>query len=264
MAPLMVLLGWVLFGGSHLLLSHHWFRQRLVRGLGEKRFVLMYTGVSIVTVLTLALLVSKFGKLGPAGPDWGAVPFGPQVLGVLAFGGAVLAVAGLANYIDSAVAVLSRRRRHGTGNRAPDKRLLVKPLDTICRHPFFVGFAIVTGAHALLASHLAGTVFFAGCVVLSLAGIPLQDRKLARRHPVAYREFLARTSPWPFLARTYQVNRQANLSIGPLLLRATVLAAVAAACHMVWAFGYGAGFLVVLAIGAALAVFRQIRTASAQ
>jgi len=53
-------------------------------------------------------------------------------------------------------------------------------------------------AHTLLAQTLAGAVYFAGFVVLAIAGIPLQDRKLRKRWKNTYAEFENSTSIVPF------------------------------------------------------------------
>jgi uncharacterized membrane protein len=73
-------------------------------------------------------------------------------------------------------------------------------IERITRHPFFAGTALMAAAHALLATHLVGTVFFAGLLALATAGAWHQDRKLLARRGAAYGEYLASTSLLPFAA----------------------------------------------------------------
>src|SRR5262249_53726778 len=73
-------------------------------------------------------------------------------------------------------------------------------LERVTRHPFFLGVVLAMGSHALLATHLTGTVFCAGFVVLAIAGPLHQTEKLRSRYGEAYDRFLARTSAIPFLA----------------------------------------------------------------
>jgi NnrU protein len=56
------------------------------------------------------------------------------------------------------------------------------------------------GAHALLAAHLNGTVFFSSLALLAVVGSRHQDYKLLQRGGEAYQHFLATTSMLPFAA----------------------------------------------------------------
>ena len=176
-APLLVLGGWLLFAATHLGLATRPVRPALIARLGEAAFRLLFF---IVASLTFPLLVYAYAVHhtdGPAGlgPLLGAGI--RQGLWVLAALGATLLVAGLVAYQDSPME-LSRTDVPRPGRLA-----------RITRHPFFVGLALLSTAHALLAAHATGLVFFAGFVPFSLGGAWLQDRKLLAARGAAYAEY---------------------------------------------------------------------------
>src|SRR4030095_11369959 len=73
-------------------------------------------------------------------------------------------------------------------------------IEKITRHPFFAGVGLFALAHALLATRLAGTVFFGGLLLLVVVGSWHQDRKLLARRGAPYAAYLANTSAVPFAA----------------------------------------------------------------
>jgi uncharacterized membrane protein len=103
-------------------------------------------------------------------------------------GGVTLAVASLWTYPTSPYALGNARVREPRG------------LERITRHPFALGMAIAASAHALLATRLVGTVFFAGLALLAVAGSMHQDRKLLAARGAAYAHFVSVTSMLPFAA----------------------------------------------------------------
>lgn len=162
------------------------------------------------------------------------------VLGFVAYSGAALAAAGLINYPRSPMAVLARRGRSGGGGDRP-----LRPptaIERIARHPFFAGLAIFAAAHALMANTLAGTVYFAGFVILAFVGMPMQDRKLRRRWQQTYRDFEARTSIVPLAAPLAQSTENGRTDPHKWLAPAVVSLLLPGLLHPVWAWGNGAGF----------------------
>lgn len=248
MTPALVVgCAWLLFGGTHLLLAWPPLRSRLVHRLGERGFAFAYTAVAAATLTLLAAAVTRFGHEGARGPAMSQLPAATWALAAVAWTGAMLAAAGLMNYFRSPIAYLRRTTRRPVTLRPP------AAVERITRHPFFVGLAMVMGAHALLAETLAGAVFFGGFVVLVLAGIPLQDRKLRAQHGEAYAGYMAATPAVP-------VPR------GPIGWRGlwvpALAALVVAALHPLWRIGGGAPFAVAVALGGLYAVARQFRLAS--
>jgi uncharacterized membrane protein len=260
MTPAGVVLGaWLLFGGTHLLLGSPPLRHLLVRRLGERVFTLVYTAIAALTLTLLAAAVARFGREGAPGPGLSAMPAAAWALGAVAFAGAALAAAGLINYFRSPIAFL--RRMLGRPIDSPPIVLRApSAVERITRHPFFVGVALLMGAHALLASTLAGAVFFAGFVVLALAGIPLQDRKLRAQHGEVYAGYMATTSALPFAAPAASTAGPIG---GPALVAPLLVAVGVAALHPLWRIGNGALLAILVAVFGLYAVARQFRLSAA-
>ncbi len=178
---------WLLFGGSHVLLASHPLRSRLVARLGRNGFLLLFYAVAS---LTFSLLVHDFASHrleGAAGPGLGAGPLGAFLGGVNAFGLA-LVFAALLDYPRSAYAF------DNVGASRP------RGIETVTRHGFFVGLALLGASHVLLAPRLVGAVFMGSMAVFVLVGAAHQDRKLLRERGEPYRAYLAATSMFPFAA----------------------------------------------------------------
>lgn len=258
MPAVAVLCAWLLFGGTHVLLGSPPLRDALARRLGERAFVAVYALIASVSLALLAAAVARFGGDGAAGLRLAAVPAARWALGAMALLGAALAIAGLVNYMRSPMAVLARRQ----GSAAGEGIVLRPPagVERITRHPFFVGLALLMGAHALLVSTLAGAVFFAGFAALALAGIPMQDRKLRARHGEVYGAYLAATSAVPFAAAHAASADASKRSWWPLVAAAIGGAVLLAALHPLWRLGHGAPFAVLAIVGGLYAVARQLRS----
>ena len=252
---LAVLSAWLLFGGSHLLLSSSPLRGMLVARLGVTGFVACYCLIATLGLGLLIVVTARFGADGIAGPNLARIPLARWSLGAVAALGAVLAVAGIAGFSRSPIAVLARRWRAREVVGPLPRRTLV---DRVTRHPFFVGLALLMGAHALLASTLSGAVYFAGFALLAAVGIPLQDRKLLERHGETYAAYLRESSVLPSV-HPRGVGAPAPW---PELLVAIAGAAALAGLHPLWRWGNGAAFAAVVLVGGLVAVGRQLRAAS--
>ena len=110
----------------------------------------------------------------------------PLIIAIVA--GVALMVAALAVYPRLPSALFEQRMRGPRG------------IERISRHPFFAGTALFAIAHALLATHAVGTVFFSGFALLSVLGAWHQDQKLLARRGRAYADYLTVTSAIPFAA----------------------------------------------------------------
>ena len=64
----------------------------------------------------------------------------------------------------------------------------------------FVGVALFAGAHALLATHLVGTLLMLPLAVLAGGGAAHQDAKLRRLRGAQFDDYLSLTSTVPFAA----------------------------------------------------------------
>jgi uncharacterized membrane protein len=226
--------------------------------LGERRFLIIYTLIAAISLTLLAITIARYGGEGRHGLNLAAVPAARWSLGAIALIGAALATAGLVNYSHSPMAVLARRLRAPQEARYKPLRAPAA-VERITRHPFFVGIALLMGAHALLASTLAGAVFFAGFTLLALIGIPMQDRKLQARHGDVYGAYLDVSSAVPFAASSRSSINNAVGSVWPVLLASIVGATLLAALHPIWRLGHGALFAALVNIGGLYAVAKQFR-----
>lgn len=187
---LCVLAAWLLFGGAHVGLATGRTRASLVRRLGERGFASLFVAVSSVLFVVLTAAYAGVHASGPAGPGLADLAWCRSLLTALVIAGFAFMAGALAprGYWDSPVAVLQDGVRPAQG------------LERVTRHPFFTGLALVMGAHALLATRLTGTLFFAGFVVLIVLGASHQARKLPARKGEPFARYLESTSAVPFAA----------------------------------------------------------------
>jgi uncharacterized membrane protein len=217
MQGLLTMIGvWLVFGISHVGLAAAPVRNRLVSRLGERGFA--WSFVLIASAL-FALLVVTFARVRGDGPPGLALAARPWLGGALHGAsalGIVLMVGALApsGYLNSPLAILRDGVRPPYG------------LERITRHPFFSGLVLLMASHALLASRLTGTVFFAGFVVLAVFGPMHQARKIRARKGPAFERYLETTSAVPFVAIACRRQRLVLGEIPWLALGLGALAAV--------------------------------------
>src|SRR5262249_55955835 len=156
--------------------------------LGEQGYMLVFSLVAAVSFTALVRFYAAHRLDGPAGLALGSMPLLRGLLMAAIVAGFALAAASLVVYPRSPMAVFS----DGAGSP--------RGLERIPRHSFFVAVTLIGVAHALLATHLVGTIFAAGFAVLGLAGGWHQDRKLLRLRGESYAAYLAATSTVPFAA----------------------------------------------------------------
>lgn len=179
---------WLLFGGTHVVLTLPPIRQRLVGALGEVGFIVVY---SLIAILTFAALVHYVALHRFAEPHASLLVTIPPVRGALF----ALSVLGFSLFI-TAVLVYPRLPMATFRHRVVHPR----GVQQITRHPFFSGIAIWAAAHAMLAPSKVTFVFFIGVVALALVGGTHQDRRLVAELGEPYRAYVAATSFWPFVA----------------------------------------------------------------
>ncbi|WP_164116331.1 NnrU family protein [Sphingorhabdus sp. Alg239-R122] len=255
MTPVLSVLGaWLLFGGSHLLLSGTPLRTYLADRVGSERFLGLYALIAAFSLSLLGVTAILHGGSGMAGLAWGKHPVGWLVLGSASFLGMVLMLLGLMDYAKSAMAVLGRRMRlQGAALHKP----LAGPkgISRVTRHPFFTGLAIWAGAHALISSTLATSVYFAGFSLLSVIGLVMQDSKLRHRHGDVYKAHLGRTSALPDARAIvwHEIAKQAAIAVLAAIMIGNL--------HIIWQPGHGGYFAFLVAMGGTMAVIRQVRKA---
>ena len=256
MTPAIIIgLAWIIFGGSHLLLSALNLRERWSHRVSPQGFTLLFTGVTCVTMGLLIFAAAIFGDKGIGGPNMGHYRPARIILFIIASLGGFLAIAGLINYPKSPMAVLARRQRSQAQNK-PLRR--PSSIERVSRHPFFTGLAILMSAHVCLAQTLAGAVYFAGFVVLAIVGIPLQDRKLRKRWQHTYAEFENSTSIVPFTSSQKPVASD-KIEWKPWLFAVAATMFLLGVMHPVWTIANGGTFAAfILIFGLAGVLWAQV------
>jgi uncharacterized membrane protein len=190
-----VLVWWVLFAGSHTILSHPPIRSRLVSRLGEGAFQGVYSIVAFATFipLTWTFLANRSSH---------AVP-----LPMLAMIPGIWWATMLLNFFAVVLLVLAFSRPN------PVSSLISRPgagavgVLRITRHPAFMGAAILGVSHLLVNYSAIDRVFFGGTFLYSLLGSAHQDWRRRLSADAELQRFFAETSFFPFAAIAAGRNR---------------------------------------------------------
>lgn len=171
------------FLATHFLLSHPW-RAPLVRALGERTFLMVY---SLVALGALSWLIIAFDR-APDGPMlWDGFATVPWIIGsiltlvamALLFG----SLSGNPALPQAQVAGLSARKPTGVFR--------------ITRHPMMFGIALWAVAHIIVAPTYRTLIVTVIMLIVALVGSHLQDRKKVRIHDREWRAYIKRTHFWP-------------------------------------------------------------------
>lgn len=250
-----VALCWTIFGGTHIGLAAGWLRGRLVARLGEMGFIAIFYLVASASFGVLVAYYAAHRFEGASGLALASVPVLRWTLMIVAVAGLTLTVPALVEYPRLPAALF------GQAILAP------RGIERITRHPFFAGLALFALAHALLATRLAGTVFFGGFALLSVIGAWHQDLKLAARRGTPYADYLAATSAVPFAAVVSGRQRLVwrELPVAALALGFGVALALRARHDAI--FAHGGVWIIVAVVGggfiAGLNAWRRSRRGAA-
>jgi uncharacterized membrane protein len=244
-----VALLWATFIALHVGLTTRRIRSALVARMGERGYVALFSTIASVTFALAVAAYAAHMSDGPRGLALGGVTWLRPMLIAATVLGIVLMNVGFAVYPGSPYDL-----EHVA--RSP------RGIERVTRHPFFAGTVLFGVAHALLATHLVGTLFGAGLALLATAGAWHQDRKLLARLGRPYADYLAATSAVPFAA--IAAGRQ-RLVVRELPAGAAVVGVVIAiALRAVHAsiFAYGGAFVVTAVVGgAAVITWQSVRRA---
>ena len=180
-----VVIACIAFVGTHFLLSHP-LRAPLVRAIGERGFLLLY---SLVAFATLGWIVWAYRAAEPQPQLW---PVGD---GLWALATAIMLVASvllMGSLIDNPA------MPDPTGATKPTPN--ARGVFAVTRHPMMWAFALWGVAHILVYPEASNIAVSAAIIVLALVGAALQDRKKEQLQPDFWREWERRTSYWPFAA----------------------------------------------------------------
>lgn len=186
---LILLFWWILFGGTHLVLSSAKVRPTLIARLGQGPFLGLY---SLVAFATLIPLCWYYGLHKHAGPQLWQIFGGPYLylpvrdlqLALMGFA-FVLLVTGLVSRPPSAMMVSGPPEAYG--------------ITRITRHPTFAAIFLFGLSHCLVNGSLSDVIFFGGFAVFSWVGAWHQDTRKVVEVP-GYAQFKEVTSFIPFAA----------------------------------------------------------------
>jgi uncharacterized membrane protein len=181
MEPVIILFWWVLFGGSHLILSSQKVRPKLIQRLGEWPFRGLYSLVAFVTLVPLIVYFSRHKHAEPL--FWSSHVITHDLSVIL------MALA----FVLLAVGLVARPPSSMVGGRKPE----AYGVTCITRHPTFAAFFIFGLAHCLVNGSAGDLIFFGGFVVFACLGAWHQDTRKVVEVP-EYAEFKAATSFLPF------------------------------------------------------------------
>ena len=245
---------WLLFGGSHLVMSSSGIRPMLVNRFGERGFTIAYVAATVLTMAPLIVTTALYADTGAAGPNLASHQIARWFLGFFSALGAVLLIAALVDFQNSAIAQLAQRRRRTRENR----NVKLGPptaIERISRHPFFVGLAMLTLSHAMMADTLAEAGYFGGFALLSLAGLYFQDRKLRGQWDQIYADFEAETE----LLSLGKTASPAVLKSKVWLIAIVTVIVLFGAGHPLWTYANGAPLAAVILLFGLLATMRAMR-----
>lgn len=174
------------FVGIHVFVSGTQLRTAIVAKTGEKGFQGLFSLISIVGLVWLAVAYGRADTV----PLWTR----SEALGVLAlvltFLAFLLVTLGITTPSPTAVG----------GEAALRANVAPKGIQRITRHPFLWGVALWSLGHLLVNGDRASLIFFGSLLLLALIGPPSIDAKRARAFGEQWRHFAEASSNLPFLA----------------------------------------------------------------
>jgi uncharacterized membrane protein len=183
----------LVFLGIHLFVSGTRLRDTLVKMLGERPYMGIYSLVSLIVIVWLAMAFNKAGAMPGSAADPLLYDLGRGVhdaaIPILAIA-FLLGVPGLLTPNPTSV-----NREALAAN--PDA---VRGVLRITRHPFLWGVTLWSADHLSTNGDLASVIFFGTFLLLALFGTVSIDAKRRRKLGAAWEGFAARTSNVPFAA----------------------------------------------------------------
>jgi uncharacterized membrane protein len=237
-----------LFAISHIGLGWPPVRQFLVARLGRWGFTLLFMLVAWITFGSAVATYATYAEAGPAGLALGAHPAARLALVAAIVLGVMLMIGAFAGYVSSPYSMGGESVREPRG------------LERVTRHPFFVGTALLGGAHALLATRMVGAVLMGSLALFALLGAWFQDGKLLALRGEPYAAYRAASSTLPFVAIAAGRQRlvSSELPYGTLLLGVALAWLLRSLHGHLFAHG-GAYVIAALVIGPLVILFSEWR-----
>ena len=186
MSPVLaIVLLWVGFAGSHLILSSMPVRQRLTARIGEPRFRGLYSLVAFAFFIPLVWIYFKNKHAGAA--LW-MLPPSAAIRWVVYAGMALAFVLMVTSFVQPSPASVV------PGDPTP------KGVLQITRHPTLMAFSVFGLVHLLPNGYAADVAYFGGFVLFPIVGAWHQDQRKLATVPT-FRAFYERTPFLPFTGR---------------------------------------------------------------
>jgi uncharacterized membrane protein len=177
---MMAAIAWV---AIHIGIAGTRLRGRIVGRIGEGRFRIAFSLLSVLSLLALAFSYNA----APYQPVWLAPDWLRWVLACVMLVACILFAGSVVGPNPTAIG--------GPGLGQPPRAMT-----RITRHPMLWAFALWAGVHVLGNGDVASIVFFGAFMVTALAGMPSIDAKLAAREPGGWAVLSRGTSILPGLA----------------------------------------------------------------
>lgn len=219
MSPtLTIVLLWLGFAGSHVLLSHPPVRARLVASLGTQAFLGVYSVVALALFVPLCWVYFDHLHQG----DWlWVAPRGAVLTGFVSLGSIV-------GFVLMAGGLLQPSPAGMTGGSMEPRGVL-----RLTRHPLFMGLGLVGLFHLVPNASATDLAFFAGLPLFAIVGCAHQDRRKLAEGVPGYAAFVAAT---PFLPFTGRETLRGLAEMGPLRIGVGVVLALGVRwAHRFWA-----------------------------
>lgn len=210
MNPALGLIGlWLLFGGSHMLLSDLRVRRRVIDAIGERGHQGLY---AVAAFGSFALLIWYYSAHHHEGAQLWNLVHVPGITPLAQLLMAVALIAWTASFVNPSPAAL----------RAGQSAFEPRGLTRITRHPQMFSVATFGAAHCLVDGFLHDVIFWGGLTVFAVAAAWHQDQRKIATVP-AYAAFAEQTSFWPFGA--VAAGRQ-RLALGEVSWKAGAVGAL--------------------------------------
>jgi len=173
------------FVGSHFFMSLAEVREPLVQRIGEGPFLGLY---SLVSLVLLVLMAMAYGEADRSVYWWYPDPVHYLIAMVVMWFATVLVAGSFMAPNPSSV---------GMGDKAKEGP---QGMLRITRHPLLWGFGLWAFAHVLANGDVSSVMFFLSFAVLSVVGALVLDRKKASQIGNDWTVFMGQTSLLPFAA----------------------------------------------------------------
>lgn len=170
----------------HMFISGTGLRDKLVAKMGEKAYMLLFSGLSVFGLIwvILAYVSAPYFEL------WGQVYVGRLIASLLILLAFLFVLIGMLTKSPTAIG----------GESLLEKEDAPCGILRITRHPFLIGTTLWSATHLAYNGDLASVIFFGGFMVLSLFGTKSIDNKHMEKYGNNWQRYEEQTSTIPFVA----------------------------------------------------------------